>query len=121
VITLDLEVSIRIRAFPSSGSSWYRRQNVSPSIPGIMMSRSTRSGGVSRAARSPSWPLCATSVAYPLYCSIVVSVSQIDGSSSTIRILPFVAFARGGVSTTGSRTVSLLLDLLDLELVLVLR
>src|SRR5712691_2224823 len=63
------------------------RQTSQPLMPGIMMSRRTRSGASDRASARPRRPSVADSVWYPSKRRLSSSPRTISGSSSTIRIL----------------------------------
>ena len=67
-----------------AGSARSFRAMLSPSRSGSMMSRITRSGPNSSAARIASRPLATSLVTKPSYRSAVATASVMDGSSSTI-------------------------------------
>ena len=68
------------------------RQTVSPSMPGSMMSSRIRSGTIRAAISSPSRPSEAQKTCEnPFMLRFILVMSQIDASSSIIRILGFIA------------------------------
>jgi hypothetical protein len=62
------------------------RQSDSPSSPGIMMSRTTRSMALALRSRRISWPPSAAETRMPFLARYLASGSRISAESSTMRM-----------------------------------